>query len=328
MKICAPLIPSASTTTPACGRSSVIPKTRTSPSPTVRTSTWCGASATSNPKNPEPGLRRARRDAAGVRAVDEHVEAATARLLPVVELHAREARRDLRPGARPGASARDADPEQPEAAVPARARVLEARLLGLELVGHVAAHAVLHVRLPRPADRDEPAAAVAEARLKVMAEGSRAHVARGVRVAVLQDAHVVVSATVLEAREPLEEVSEAVGTVEMADRSADESGCALATPLGFAVAVRLTAAAVVGTVLGTGGLARRGADGSVEASLDARRERDVRRRPVDLRGRALSASKRGARAERRHFAKRTAYRIVARREEATQIACQPRRLCR
>ena len=46
-------------------------------------------------------LRRARRDAAGVRAVDDHVEAAAAGLLPVVDLDAREARRDLGPGARP-----------------------------------------------------------------------------------------------------------------------------------------------------------------------------------------------------------------------------------
>ena len=54
VNICAPLMPSASTITPACGRSSVIPKTRTSPSPTVFTSTWWGASAASKGNHPEP----------------------------------------------------------------------------------------------------------------------------------------------------------------------------------------------------------------------------------------------------------------------------------
>ena len=168
-----------------------------------------------------PGARqlRPRRDPAGARPVDEDVEAPAPGVLAVVELDVGRAREDVRPRAPSALGRRDADAEQAVAPVdPAEGPVLVELDLGrLELLRHPPVDAVLHVALPRLADRHEAAAPVAEARLERAAKDGDAEIAGGVRVAVLEDVDVVVGVTVVELRQRLEEVRQAVRAREVAD---------------------------------------------------------------------------------------------------------------
>ena len=77
--------------------------------------------------------------------------------------------------------------------------------------------AVLPVALPRLADRHEAASPIAEAGLQRAAEGADAEIARRVRVAVLKDAHVVVAVAVFDACQGVEQVRQALRSLEMAD---------------------------------------------------------------------------------------------------------------
>jgi len=62
---------------------------------------------------------------------------------------------------------------------------------GRELAAHSPVNAFLSKRLPRLTEGHEPSPAVAKAGLEIPANSRRAEVRRGVRVAVLDDAHVI-----------------------------------------------------------------------------------------------------------------------------------------
>ena len=140
----------------------------------------------------------ARRDADDADAVDEDVERAAVRLLEVRDLGARGARGDVRPRARAVLARLDADAREAVEAVAGELPLRQLAALRRPLVRHPATDSLLEVALPRFADRDEAATAVAESSLERAPDHGGLDVRGGVRVAELDDAHVLLRLTGLE----------------------------------------------------------------------------------------------------------------------------------
>jgi hypothetical protein len=112
----------------------------------------------------------------------------------------------LRPRSGPATIGVDGYTEQPVAAVRRESFLFGVVPFGCEFLGHSPSDPVLNVRLPRFAHRNEATAAIPEASLEQSPENGRAEITCRMRVAVLDDAYVVVRVTVLQGAQRLEEV--------------------------------------------------------------------------------------------------------------------------
>ena len=167
----------------------------------------------------------ARRDADDANSVDEDVERAPVRLLEVGDLGACGARGDVRPRARALLACLDADACEAVEAVACELPLRELAALRRPLGRHPATDSLLEVALPRLADRDEAATPVAEATLERAANHGGLDVRGGVRVAELNDAHVLLRLAGLELCDGLEEPPERGRTLEGShDRRARRCG--------------------------------------------------------------------------------------------------------